>query len=255
MKRESAVIMLLACGLIMPSLRGGEVRTWTSAKGSTIEAELTSFDGSRVTLRTTDDKRIAIGLESLSPEDQHHVRRATFKPKDVSVSFEENNSLGETVYTEKGDAPTPRQGDRLLFVDDSTWVVLDARCLGKEITGNAEWPDRRMTTPGLLVAVKFKVTNDSKNKGYVRSPKLIDAQERTFDLIDEVSYYAPVETFGPDIEDVTPGMTKTFYGIYEVPEGAKDLKFIAHTFDQYDFRGTFLPVGSKAMDLEVVSCP
>ncbi len=49
-------------------------RTWTSASGSTVEAEFKALQGTMVILESADGKRLMIPLSQLSAEDQQFVR-------------------------------------------------------------------------------------------------------------------------------------------------------------------------------------
>lgn len=57
-----------------PTAQPGGFRTWTSAKGSTIEARMDQRVGNMVYLRTRDNRTITIAVDSLSPADQDFLR-------------------------------------------------------------------------------------------------------------------------------------------------------------------------------------
>jgi hypothetical protein len=52
-------------------------RTWTSAKGTKVEAELAEVRGTTAILRTTDGRTLSIPIDQLSAEDQGFVREST----------------------------------------------------------------------------------------------------------------------------------------------------------------------------------
>jgi len=49
-------------------------RTWTSASGKTVEAELVAVQGPMVVLKTPDGQRLSIGIQALSADDQEFVK-------------------------------------------------------------------------------------------------------------------------------------------------------------------------------------
>ncbi len=52
-----------------------DARTWTSASGATVEADLVSCQGGQVMLRKADGSSLRIGLNLLSKEDQEFIAR------------------------------------------------------------------------------------------------------------------------------------------------------------------------------------
>ncbi len=60
--------------LVVAGLSAAEARTWTSASGKTVEADLVAIQGPMVVLKTPDGQRLSIGIQALSAEDQEFVR-------------------------------------------------------------------------------------------------------------------------------------------------------------------------------------
>ena len=50
-----------------------QARNWTSTAGTTVEGELVDFANRRVTIKTTDGRRLVVQLQLLSPADQKFV--------------------------------------------------------------------------------------------------------------------------------------------------------------------------------------
>ncbi len=120
-------------------------------------------------------------------------------------------------------AAAAKVGDTVKF-DDSTWVVVSAKDIGKKL--KSVLGDK--TTEGKFVKVVFKVTNTTKEEERIMDhPKLLDDQGREFGNFDEASMYLPDNEKTMTLEQLPAGMPKTFSAIYEVPDDAKGLKFQA----------------------------
>lgn len=65
---------------------GGEMRTWTSSSGSTVEAELVEILGDMVILKTVDGVTKRILLSKLSPEDQKAARTQSERKADAPAA-------------------------------------------------------------------------------------------------------------------------------------------------------------------------
>jgi dienelactone hydrolase len=71
--RKNGGIVLALWVLLACMAAAGEMRTWTSAKGSKIEAEMVKRVGRSVYLRTADGRRMQISIGALSAEDQQYI--------------------------------------------------------------------------------------------------------------------------------------------------------------------------------------
>ncbi|MBM4155069.1 MAG: hypothetical protein FJ221_08570 [Lentisphaerae bacterium] len=60
--------------LALASAVAAHGRTWTSASGKTVEADLVAVQGPMVVLKTPDGQRLTIEIQSLSAEDQEFVK-------------------------------------------------------------------------------------------------------------------------------------------------------------------------------------
>ncbi len=75
MKKSGGTVAALSVMFLACAVMAGEVRTWTSAKGSRIEAEMLRRVGRYVYLRTADGRQMKIAIGALSAEDQQYVAR------------------------------------------------------------------------------------------------------------------------------------------------------------------------------------
>ncbi|HAE10031.1 MAG TPA: hypothetical protein DCG39_00165 [Opitutae bacterium] len=66
-------LFLKALAFLSTSFASAEMRKWTSAQGSTIEAELVDYSDRVVVLRSAKGRKISLRLNQLSPSDQAFV--------------------------------------------------------------------------------------------------------------------------------------------------------------------------------------
>ena len=66
-------LFLTALAFLSTSFASAEMRKWTSAQGSTIEAELVDYSDRVVVLRSAEGRKISLRIDQLSPPDQAFV--------------------------------------------------------------------------------------------------------------------------------------------------------------------------------------
>ena len=124
---------------------------------------------------------------------------------------------------------TAKLGDTVSF-DDSDWVVIEAKDLGKKIKSNSEFDDEKKDTSGRFVEVHFKVTNKEKKEEMVLDhPKVIDDKGREFGPIDMEAHYVPAKTKTIGFETLQPSMPKEYWTVIEVAADSKNLKAQVHS--------------------------
>jgi len=124
-------------------------------------------------------------------------------------------------------ASTAKMGETVTF-DDSDWIVVDAKDLGKSVKSNMDETDVKKTD-GKFVQVHFKVTNKGKKEEMVLDPpKVLDDKGREFGPVDMQSFYVPKDAKTLALDSLPPSMQREYYTIIEVPADAKTLKFELH---------------------------
>lgn len=130
-----------------------------------------------------------------------------------------------------------KMGDTVTF-DDSDWIVVDAKDLGKNLVSNLD-PDDKKTTDGKFVQVHFKVTNKGKKEEMVLDPpKVLDDKGREFGPVDMQSFYVPKNAKTLALDSLPPSMQREYYTIIEVPADAKTLKFEIHGLGMFGDKKT-----------------
>jgi len=127
-------------------------------------------------------------------------------------------------------APRPaaaKLGDTVTF-PDSKWVVSKAEKLGPSVKSNNQFQADLKSEGGFFVRVVFKVTNlGLKEERLMSQPKLKDTQGREFNEVDNLVFYIPQGKHTLLLEAIPPSLPKEFWSVYEVPNDAGGLQFMA----------------------------
>jgi hypothetical protein len=125
---------------------------------------------------------------------------------------------------------TAKLGETVTF-DDSEWIVMEAKDLGKSIKSNSEFNEEQKKSDGRFVQVHYKVTNKGKKEEMLLDrPKVVDDKGREFGPIDMESFYVPAKAKTIGLDTLQPSMPKEYWTVIEVPADAKTLKFQVHGF-------------------------
>ncbi len=125
---------------------------------------------------------------------------------------------------------TAKLGETVTF-DDSEWIVMEAKDLGKSIKSNSEFNEEQKKSDGRFVQVHYKVTNKGKKEEMLLDrPKVVDDKGREFGPIDMESFYVPAKAKTIGLDTLQPSMPKEYWTVIEVPADAKALKFQVHGF-------------------------
>jgi hypothetical protein len=128
---------------------------------------------------------------------------------------------------------TVKVNEELVF-NDSTWVVLEARDLGK-VLKSTDPDEQDKKADGRFILVRYKVTNTGKKTVWLGDdPPLLDDKERQFETLgDAQAHYLPkgAKTLGEaDSDQIPAGITREFHAIYEVPTDARGLRLKGESF-------------------------
>ncbi len=130
-------------------------------------------------------------------------------------------------------------GDTVAF-GDSKWVVSKAERLGPTVKSNNQFQADLKSEGGFFVRVVFKVTNlGLREERLMSQPKLKDAQGREFNEVDNLVFYIPQGKHALMLEAIPPSLPKEFWSVYEVPNDAVGLQFMAR---ELSIAGSTYPV-------------
>lgn len=146
------------------------------------------------------------------------------KPKAEGTTTSSTESPSPAKTPAKAEAAAAKLGETITF-DDSTWVVVSAKDAGQTLKSNNSF-QKPAKTDGKYIMVNFKITNrTSKEERLLDGPKVVDAQGREFKHIDMEQFYVPKDAKTLMMEAIPAGMTREFWGVFEVPSDATQLKF------------------------------
>ena len=137
------------------------------------------------------------------------------------------------ILSNQKNSPAPKYtemsiGETIKF-NDSEWTVLSARIIGSKAKSNNPYA-KDATTDGQFIIVQYQVKNIAKKTDVIfETPVLMDLEQREFSEYSHQEYYLPDNAKTIIMEQLTPGMTKKFYAMYEVPSDSKNLKFRARS--------------------------
>ncbi len=133
-------------------------------------------------------------------------------------------SPSPTTTSAKAEAAAAKLGETITF-DDSTWVVVSGKDAGQTLKPTSPI-GKPLKTDGKYIMVNFKVTNKTnKEERLMDGPKVVDGQGREFKNIDMEQFYVPKDAKTLMMEAIPSSMTREFWGVFEVPADAKQLKF------------------------------
>ncbi len=115
-------------------------------------------------------------------------------------------------------------------LDDSTWIVVDVKDVGKKIEPNTAFAEAKEAA-GHFVLVRFKVTNTRKKpESILEPPKLVDDKARETDRFGSEALYVPPKSQTLGIEMLEPGVEKEYATLFDAPADAKGLKLQVRGF-------------------------
>jgi hypothetical protein len=243
-----------------------EMRTWTSAKGSRIEASFVSLRGATVVLKCKDGKELSPQLTDLCEADRAYVKDLTYVPREIVVSFK-MNGFG-TVGEESGVSPAATlrdlvtirladetDGKKAETAGDSRWKIESVDALGNRILPKNEGMGDELVTEGKFVFVTYTVENDSNVPITVPSPILIDRRGRKFVQAERSNArcYIPEKALLAGADPVQPGFKKLFASFYELPLEAEPAmvevfpsKTSRHAIERFAVKGKQIALDGEA---------
>ena len=108
-------------------------------------------------------------------------------------------------------------------VNNIQWTVMDAQSLGSTLKSKYDgFGEDCVANSGTFVKVTVKVKNNTSEMVTVSDLNVYDSQKREF--ISSSDVYGCVEDELFILENVNPGIEKTFVAVYEIPTGATELR-------------------------------
>lgn len=131
------------------------------------------------------------------------------------------------VACSKREASMPQKNGRVgepVKLEDSTWLVVDVKDVGKKIEPNNAFAESKETA-GRFVLVRYKLTNTQKKpESVLDPPKLVDDKSRELERMSNEALYVPAKSQTLGIEAIDPGTEKEFATVFEAAPDSKGLK-------------------------------
>lgn len=112
----------------------------------------------------------------------------------------------------------------VVTVGNIDWEVISAKNLGNTIPSGNSFIDDCVTNSGEFIEVVVKVTNNRDEMYTITGVRMEDNRGREFVEADNV--YMCVDDSVFVLENINPGISKTFTGIFEVPTDAEGLLLV-----------------------------
>lgn len=119
-----------------------------------------------------------------------------------------------------------------ITVNNVQWTVTEAKNLGSTLKSNyGAYGDDCVADSGTFVKVTVKVKNNASDMVSVMDLNVYDSQKREFVTSSDV--YSCVEDELFILDNINPGIEKTFVAVYEIPTGATGLKLKVGDLDLF----------------------
>jgi len=119
-------------------------------------------------------------------------------------------------------------GDTVKF-DDSEWVVIEAKDVGKTLKSNSVGNTDEKKATGRFIQIHYKVTNTGKQEQMVfKHPKVIDGAKKEFEALEDESNYVPAKTSTIGLVTLVPNVMKEYWSVIDVGADSKTLKLRLH---------------------------
>lgn len=136
--------------------------------------------------------------------------------KSSTVKEEETT---ETVI--KGSKEDPYSKNEIVLVEEVQWKLLEVENLGNTLEDpNGFLEDKKST--GSFIKIRFSVKNTGTKAKTLTSLKIVDKKEREFTSYPAFGYVEDNDELFL-LDNINPGIEKTYVDIYEIPTDAEGL--------------------------------
>lgn len=160
----------------------------------------------------------------------------------AKVVEEVDNQQTEQENTENEAFNNPSQLGEAVVVNDVQWIVTEGENLGSTLKSKyGSYGDDCVANSGTFVKVVVKIKNNSSQMVSVSNLYLYDSQKREF--ITSTDVYSCIEDDLFVLDNINPGIEKTFVAVYEIPDGAPDLKLKVGDLDIFTEGHKYVSLG------------
>lgn len=138
------------------------------------------------------------------------------------VANEIDTQIDKSKSDEENKFNNPHKINEKVTVDKVEWTLLEAKDMGKTLKAKDKFYNDCAAESGKYVYVKFKIKNNDKDISSISNVDLLDSDKNEYKTSSDV--YSCIEDDIFILENINPGLEKTFVGVYEVPSNAKDFR-------------------------------
>lgn len=135
---------------------------------------------------------------------------------------EGNDDQQQTEENTEGGKNNPYSKGSVVTVGDIEWNIISAENIGSKIVSGNMFIDDCVADSGSFVKLVISVKNNRSDMFTLTNLYIYDNQDRQFIPSDNV--YMCVEDTLFILDNINPGIQKTYIAIYEIPEDAANLK-------------------------------
>lgn len=122
----------------------------------------------------------------------------------------------------KGSKEKPYNKDEVITVGDVEWKIVSAENIGSVIKSGNQFIEDCKTDSGSYVKLIVSVKNNRKEMFSIMNLNIFDDQDRKYITSSDVSMCVKDTLF--ILDNINPGIEKSYTAIYEIPADAKNLK-------------------------------
>ncbi len=157
------------------------------------------------------------------------------------VANEVNEDIAESEQEKEEVFNNPSELGESVTVGDVEWVLTEAEDLGSTIKSESQYSDDCVAESGKFIKVTVKLTNNSSDMVSVSDLYLYDSEKREYVSSSDVSSCVEGDLF--ILDNINPGLSKTFTTVYEVPADSKDFRLKAGNLDMFSGEVKYISLG------------
>lgn len=127
-------------------------------------------------------------------------------------------------------------------VDDIEWVLVDAENIGNRMKSQlGEYGEDCVAKSGEFIQLTLKAKNNRKEMATLSNLYLYDSEGREFVTSSDVIFCVEDDMWL--IDNINPGIERTFLAVYEVPEDASGFKLKVGNLDMWKTGHEYISLG------------
>ncbi|MCA9379713.1 DUF4352 domain-containing protein [Candidatus Dojkabacteria bacterium] len=155
--------------------------------------------------------------------------------EEVEKTTQESEEQKDTAFE------NPASMNEAVVIDDVEWTLLSGSDLGSTIPSVSEYSDDCVANSGKFIKLTLTVKNNSKKMVSVSNLDLFDSEQNQYITSSDVYNCSEDDIF--ILDNINPGIEKTFTGIYEVPSTASGFRVKVGDLDFFTDNYKYISLG------------